>query len=250
MELSVIIPAYHAERDIEATVRSVFSYLSEHAITHEIIVVPDGSKDNTAAVTKSLVAEVPTLKLIEYPRNHGKGYAVRKGMLQATGKYRLFMDADNSTSIDHVAKMLPFFNEGYEVVIASIGVAGAQVSSGSEPLWRRVLGKLGNKFIQIMAVPGISDTQRGFKILSAEAAHDIFSHSHVNRFAFDIELLALARRFGYRIKEVGINWKNDPGHSTVSGATYIQVLLETVRIRWWLMTGKYPRATMKHGHSL
>ncbi len=247
MELSVIIPAYHAEREIEATVRSVFSYLSEHNITHEIIVVPDGSKDRTAAIVTSLVAEIPTLTLIEYPHNRGKGYAVRKGMLQATGSYRLFMDADNSTTIDHVAKMLPLFKEGYDVVIASIGLHDSQVSSGSEPLWRRVFGKLGNKFIQLMAVPGISDTQRGFKVLSADAAHAIFSHSHVDRFAFDIELLALARRFGYKIKEVAINWKNDSAHSTVSSATYIQVLLETIRIRWWLMTGKYPHATIKHG---
>ncbi len=245
MELSVIIPAYKAEREIEATVRSTFSYLTTHAIEHEILVVSDGSPDRTVEIVKSLTDSIPTLRLLEYTENHGKGFAVRKGMLQAAGQYRLFMDADNSTTIDHIQKMMPELKSGYGVVIASIRAKGHNVLKG-EPWYRTILGRVSNIYTQIVILPGIRDTQRGFKVFTKEAATDIFSHALIDRFGFDIEALALARRFGYKIKEVPITWKNDAERSTVKLSAYIQVLLDTLRIKWWLMTGKYPRATMKH----
>lgn len=238
MYLSVIIPAYNEEKNIEKTVRSVFEYLKARNFEHEIIVVTDGSKDNTNDIVKSLLPLIPTLQLLNYDQNKGKGYAVREGMLRARGDYRLFTDADNATTIDNIEKMVPYFQQGYDVVIASIAVKGATVASGSEPLWRRVLGKAGNLFIQIMAVPGIHDTQRGFKIITAKAAKNIPPKMTIDRFGFDIEMLALARKFGYKIKEVPVNWKNDP-NSSVGLKAYFQVLAETVRIRWNLWTGKY-----------
>src|SRR3989344_1945463 len=147
-------------------------------------------------------------------------------------------DADNSTHISHLDKFVPYINEGYSVVIGSIAVKGHKVASGSEPLWRRILGKLGNLFIQIMAVPGIYDTQRGFKLFTSKAATDIFQKLTIYRFGFDIEVLALARKLGYKIKELPVDWKNDP-NSKVNLKSYIQVLLETMLIRWNLITGKY-----------
>ena len=134
--------------------------------------------------------------------------------------------------------MLPFFEHGYDVVIGSIALKGSMVATGSEPVWRRLFGKMGNLFIQIMAVPGISDTQRGFKMVTAEAVDKIFPKAVIDRWGFDIEMLALARKFGYKIKEVPISWKNNPD-SHVQLSAYFQVLLETVKIRWNLMTGKY-----------
>src|SRR3989344_4775295 len=169
MFLSVVIPAYNEEKNIEKTVRSVFSYLKEKSIEHEILVVTDGSKDKTNDIVRSLKMETPTLELLEYEQNKGKGFAVKLGMLRAKGDLRLFTDADNSTPINHLDKFMPYISEGYSVVIGSIAISGHKVAAGSEPVWRRVFGKLGNLFIQVMAVPGIHDTQRGFKLFTSEA---------------------------------------------------------------------------------
>ncbi len=240
MNLSVIIPAYNEEKHIRKTVESIYQYLYGKNLEHEILVVSDGSTDKTNDIVESMFSVIPTLKLIGYPENRGKGFAVRQGMLKAEGQYRLFTDADNATSIDHIEKMMPYFQQGYEVVIASIAIKGSVVASGSEPIWRRSFGKMGNLFIQLMAVPGIRDTQRGFKMVTAKAAQDIFSKATIDRWGFDIEMLALARKFGYKTKEVPITWKNDPNttsHPRLSA--YFQVLMETVKIRWNLMTGKY-----------
>lgn len=240
MYLSIIIPAYNEEKHIKSTVESIHRYLSGRNLEHEIIVATDGSTDKGDEIVRSMIPSIPTLQLISYPKNRGKGYAVRQGMLKAKGQYRLFTDADNATSIDHIEKMMPYFEKGYGVVIGSIGIKGAEVLSGSEPVWRRLFGMMGNLFIQVVAVPGIKDTQRGFKIVTAKAAEDIFPKMTIDRWGFDIEMLALARKFGHKIKEVPVRWKNDPNtasHPRLSA--YFQVLMETVKIRRNLLTGKY-----------
>ena len=238
MHLSVIIPAYNEEKNIKSTIQSIHGYLYDKKIEHEIIVVTDGSKDMTVDIVNSLTAEIPNLVLLRFDINKGKGYSVKEGMLKATGDYRLFTDADNATSIDHIEKMMPFFGQGFSVVIGSIATKDSVVASGSEPVWRRLFGMMGNLFIQIMVVPGIKDTQRGFKMITAEAANKIFPKMTIERWGFDIEMLALARKFGYKIREVPIVWKNDP-NSHVKLSAYFQVLMETVKIRWNLVTGKY-----------
>src|SRR3989344_7694178 len=134
MYLSVVIPAYNEEKNIEKTVRSVFNYLMSRNIEHEIIVVTDGSTDKTADITRSLKSDVPTLELVEFEKNEGKGFAVKTGILKAKGDFRLFTDADNATTIDHIEKLMPYFREGFDVVIASIAVRGHKVAAGSEPL--------------------------------------------------------------------------------------------------------------------
>jgi len=238
MRLSVVVPAYNEERRIGSTLKSIDEYLRRQNYDYEILVVNDGSKDNTADLVNGLRSEVVGLRLIDNKENHGKGYVVRQGMLEAKGELRLFTDADNSTSINHLDKFIPYLSQGYSVIIGSIGISGHKVASGSEPIWRRVLGKLGNLFIQIMAVPGIQDTQRGFKLFTADAVGKIFPKLTIIKWGFDIEVLALARKFGYKIKELPVDWKNDP-NSKVGLKAYFQVLLETVKIRWNLMTGKY-----------
>ncbi len=240
MRLSVIIPAYKEEKHIKNTIESIYNYLKEKGIEHEILVVTDGLGDRTKDIVHSLIPVVSTLKHLDMPENKGKGFAVREGMFKATGDLRLFTDADNATSIDHIEKMVPYFDQGYDVVIGSIAVSGHTVEGGSEPVWRRLFGKLGNLYIQIMAVPGIKDTQRGFKMLTAKAAMDIFSRATIDRWGFDVELLALARKLGYKIKEVPVNWNNDPNtgsHPTLK--SYFEVLLETLKIRVNLWTGRY-----------
>lgn len=238
MYLSVIIPAYKEEKVIESTLRSIDAYLKRQAYDYEIIVVVDGIKDKTADLVKQLESEIRGLRVIINQENHGKGYVVKQGMLEARGDFRVFTDADNSTSINHLEKMLPYFGQGYDVVIGSIAVAGHKVASGSEPLWRRLFGKMGNLFIQIMAVPGVRDTQRGFKVVTSKAAEDIFTRVTIARWGFDVEMLALARKFHYKIKEVPVDWKNNPD-SHVGLNAYVEVLLDTVKVRWNLMTGLY-----------
>lgn len=245
MKLSIIIPARNEENNIKNTLESTYSYLTSRNIEHEIIVVENNSTDKTVEIVKSLQNTIPTLKFIHFiikGAKPAKGYAVKEGMLRATGDYRLFMDADNATTIDHIEKMMPYFDEGYSVVIGSIAVKGATIASGSEEDWRKLFGKLGNLFIQIMAVPGIKDTQRGFKIFTAKAADDIFTRMTIFGWGFDIEVLALARKFGDKIKEVPITWKNDAVHSKITLKAYLQVLTETMKIRWNLMTGRYGKA--------
>ena len=238
MYLSVVVPAYNEEKNIEKTVRSIFGYLKSRNIEHEIIVVTDGSTDKTADIVRLLKTELPTLELVDLEKNRGKGFTVKTGMLKAKGDFRLFTDADNATTIDHIEKMMPYFEKGYGVVIASIALKESNVAAGSEPIWRRVFGKMGNLFIQIMVVPGIHDTQRGFKIFTASAAEKIFSKMTIEKWGFDIEALALARKFGFRIKEVPVDWKNSV-ESHVGLKAYFQVLMETVKIRWNLWMWKY-----------
>ncbi len=246
MYLSVIIPAKNEEKHIRKTVESVFSYLTSKNFEFEIIVVSNTSSDQTAPIVREMIPRMPMLSILDYSDKAGKGIAVREGMKKAIGEYRLFMDADNATTIDNIEKMIPFFKQGYDVVIGSIAIKGSVVASGSEPLWRRAFGTMGNVFIQIMAVPGIYDTQRGFKIVTAKAAEDIFPRMTIDKWGFDIEMLALARKFKYRIKEVPVNWKNDPNtasHPRLSA--YFQVLMETVKIRWNLLTGKYNKHNVR-----
>ncbi|MDP3792694.1 MAG: glycosyltransferase family 2 protein [bacterium] len=238
MSLSVVIPAYNEDKRIGETIKSIDEYLRRQNYEYEIIVVNDGSNDGTVRLVRDLEPEIKGLRLIDNKENHGKGYVVKQGMLESKGDLRLFTDADNSTSIEHLDQFIPYINEGYSVVIGSIAVKGHKVASGSEPLWRRVFGKLGNLFIQLMAVPGIYDTQRGFKLFTAKAVLDIFPKLTINRWGFDIEALALAKKFGHKIKELPVDWKNDP-NSTVGLKAYVQVLMETITIRKNLITGKY-----------
>jgi dolichyl-phosphate beta-glucosyltransferase len=240
--LSIIIPARNEENNIKNTAENVYSYLSGRNIDHEIIVVENNSRDKTVDIVNSLTAQIPTLQLYQLqvePGKSAKGFAVRKGMIKAKGDFKLIMDADNSTTVDHIEKMMPYFDQGYDVVIGSIALAGAIVAGGSEPGWRKLFGKMGNLFIQIMAVPGIHDTQRGFKIFRANAAEDIFPKMTIDGWGWDIEALALARKFKHKIKEVPVNWKNDITHSKVTLKAYFQVLMETMLVRWNLITGKY-----------
>jgi glycosyltransferase involved in cell wall biosynthesis len=240
MHLSVVIPAFNESKRIGATLEAVGSWLAAQAFASEIVVVDNRSTDGTADIARSYHARFPFLRVIEEKRP-GKGYAVTAGMLFATGEVRLFMDADNSTSVDHYERMRPFLDQGYDIVIGSLAVPGAQiVRGGGEPPWRVVLGKLGNLWIQLWAVPGIWDTQRGFKVFSAAAANTIFNRMTTFGWGFDVEVLAIARARGFRIKEVPVTWNNPPD-TRVNIWTYPHVLMETVGVGLNRLVGRYRR---------
>jgi len=229
MELSVVIPAYNEAKRIGRTLEAVGDWLAKQPYDSEIVVVNNRSTDATADVVRGYQQRFRFIRLTDEPRP-GKGYAVANGMLFATGRVRLFMDADNSTSIDHYEIMRPYLDQGYDVVIGSLAVRGAKIlQGGGEPLWRVILGKLGNLWIQFWAVPGVWDTQRGFKVFSERAARDIFPKLSIFGWGFDVEVLAVARAHGYRIKEVPVTWNNDPD-SRVNAWAYPKVLMDTVKV--------------------
>ncbi|PJE57899.1 MAG: hypothetical protein COU81_03620 [Candidatus Portnoybacteria bacterium CG10_big_fil_rev_8_21_14_0_10_36_7] len=236
--LSVIIPAYNEEKRIAKTLIALSDWLSSQTYSYEIIVVSDGAKDNTTQVVKGLQEQISNLRVIDNKGNHGKGFVVRQGMLEAKGEYRVFMDADNSTSIDHFSKMDPFFKEGFDIVIGSRDIKGADIKK-HQARYKEFLGDAGNIFIQVVAgLFGIWDTQCGFKCFSAKAAEDVFSRMRIDRWGFDIEALAISKKLGYKIKQIPVTWINDE-ESHVKLFAYFEVIWETIKIRWNLIIGKY-----------
>lgn len=238
MKLSVIIPAYKEEHRIAGTLSAINSYFSRQNYDWELLVCVDGSPDGTAGVVEGFKGQIANLRVFNNKQNHGKGWVVRQGMLEAKGEFRLFTDADNSTSIEQIEKFWPFMAQGYEVAIGSIEVDGAKINEHAQ-WYRRALGHWSKYLIRLMAgLWGIHDTQRGFKMFSAKAAQAIFSKAKIDRFGFDFEVLALAKKFNFKIKEIGVIW-NNAGDSTVSLASYIEVLKDLFRLRLWLWTGRY-----------
>lgn len=236
--LSVIIPAYNEENQIKGTLEAVYHYLLRQNYSWEAIVVSDGSNDKTVDMVSEFISNKPEFSLIANTLNYGKGFVVRQGMLQAQGDFRLFTDADNSTSIEQIEKFWPYFEKNYDIVIGSIEIQGAMINENAQ-WYRRFLGRYSKYLIRIVAgLWQIHDTQRGFKCFSAKSAQDIFSRAKIDRFGFDIEVLALAKKMGYKIKEVPIVW-NNPGESSVHLSSYVETLKDLLRIRWYLWTNKY-----------
>jgi len=238
MYLSIIIPAYNEEKRLPRTLFDIDKYLRKQNYDYEIIIINDGSKDNTAKAVRKLQPKIKNLKLIDNKKNNGKGFVVRQGMMKAKGEYRLFTDADNSTSIDQVEKLLPFFKKGYDIVIGSRDVKGA-VLDPPQP-WNRVMvGNVFNLFVQaIVGLWGIWDTQCGFKALSAKATNDILPKCRINKWAFDPEILKIGKKMGYKIKEIPIRWVNDP-ESKVKLKGMIRMGFDLLKIRWNLIIRRY-----------
>ena len=231
-ELSIVIPAYNEQERIGRTLDSIAAFLAERSVNCEVIVVDDGSTDDTGAIVELRQHEFVSLRLLRCERNGGKGRAVRLGMMVARGRLRLFMDADNSTDIREFERLndtaaghptLP------DVVIASISTAGSQVE-GSQPRTRTVLGRMGSALVQRTVLPGIHDTQRGFKLFTAEAADAIFSRCRINGWGFDIEVLAIARTLGFHIVEVPVRWHHEDD-SRVGPTAYLTTLIDVARVR-------------------
>lgn len=239
--LSVVIPAYKEGERIGHNLLEIEKFLADKGYEYEIIVVVDGSPDNTAEVARNFGSQVKNLRVIDNEKNHGKGYVVRQGLLEARGQQVVFLDADGSTSITHVEKFLPEFKNGYDVVIGSRKIEGAFVQV-HQPKYREVMGEGGNWLIRIvLGLWGYPDTQCGFKMLTKKAAQEIASRMVVDRFGFDFELVVLAEKLGFKVKQMPVRWMNEEG-STVSltGPNgFIQVLIDLFKTKWRLMTGKY-----------
>lgn len=237
VELSIIIPAFNEERRIMRTLEMIDRYFDKSGITREIIVIDDGSTDNTAGLVGAMSARIRGLNVVRYDRNRGKGYAVRTGIEKSRGKYVLFADADNSTPIEEFEKFYPLLKR-HEVVIGSRYAAGSDVAV-KQPNYRVILGRLGNFLIRAFVLDDISDTQCGFKAFQHNAAKDIFSRIKVDHFGFDIEVLAVARMLHYSICEVPISWYNAPESRVRPIKDALRTFFELVYIKLNLWGGRY-----------
>ncbi|MDO8676434.1 MAG: glycosyltransferase family 2 protein, partial [Candidatus Azambacteria bacterium] len=241
---------YNEEKRIEKTLLSVGEYLSRQSYDYEIIVISDGSKDNTIDVVSNLksaysaeaasatkAGQISNLKIIDNKENYGKGWAVRKGMLEARGDYRLFMDADNSTTVDQVEGFLSYFLQGYDIVIGSRRIAAANIAA-KQPWVRDFLGGVFRLIVHTLVPLGVKDSQAGFKAFSRKATEAIFAKQTIFRWAFDVEILAIARKLGFKIKEAPIRWINDT-ESKVKISGMIKMLFEVLQVRLNLWANKY-----------
>lgn len=227
---SVIIPAWNESLRIVPTVTEAVSYFRSRNVSFEVIVIDDGSTDETAQCVIALNSELRELRVLSHSKNRGKGAAVRTGMLAAVGERRLFIDADGSTPIREVERLEPLAERGFDVVIGSRAMPSAEVTLAAR-WYRRILGRVFNHLINVVVVPHINDTQCGFKLFSAKAAQSLFSSLQSERFSFDLELLYLARKRGFRIGEVGVNWQHRAGSKVRVVRDGMRMMLDAVAIR-------------------
>jgi dolichyl-phosphate beta-glucosyltransferase len=229
--ISVVVPAYNEGRRLGASLDRIFAVLEQRHPEHEVIVVDDGSSDDTVAVARRHAGDRSALRIESYRPNRGKGYAVRHGLARARGEVVLFTDADLSTPIEELDKLLRAFTEGADVVIGTRAHPDSDVRI-RQPFYRDRAGKLFNRFVRTLLLPDLRDTQCGFKLFRRAAIGPLLAQLRVDRFAFDVELLYLARRAGLRIREVPVVWVNSPD-SRVRLRYAAAAFWDVARIRCW-----------------
>ncbi|MBN9121247.1 MAG: glycosyltransferase family 2 protein [Planctomycetes bacterium] len=205
--LSLIVPAFNEVATIQNTLHAIRDYLEPRGFAYELIVSADGT-DGTREAAAELAGELP-VTVMGAPQRRGKGRGVREGVLAATGEVVGFLDADYKVAIDEIEKVLPWFDRGYDVVIGSRKAAGAAMNARRP--WYRTLGSKGFALLlrPLVGLRGIGDTQCGFKFFRGPVARDLFGRQRIDGYMFDVEVLSLALRAGYKVKEIGVSWKDD-----------------------------------------
>lgn len=242
--LSIIIPAHNEENRLPPTLKTVDAYLEKQSYASEIIVVENGSQDLTTVVAEAFAADHPRVKVIS-ERGRGKGLAVRRGMLEAAGEYRFFCDADLSMPIEEVAKFLPPQLNNFDVAIGSREISGAR--RYNEPAYRHFQGRVFSTLVKALALPGFEDTQCGFKCFRADVARDLFDVQMFGGWSFDVEVLYVARKRGYRIVEVPIDWYYRSESRVQPLADPLRMLRDILTIRRNWARGVYDRGTLDNG---
>jgi glycosyltransferase involved in cell wall biosynthesis len=235
---SIVIPAYNESARLGVTLEKVLAYVYVQQWDAEIIVVNDGSSDNTAEIVRAFAAKNACLRLIENPGNRGKGYSVRNGMLNARGRVVLFSDADLSSPIEEAVKLFHAIEAGADIAIGSRWLR-AETQTRRQSLYRQLLGRIFNLLLRITLGLQFNDTQCGFKAFKQMAARAIFPSQKIERWGFDPEILFLARKFGFHVAEVPVVWGHSGDtriHPLIDGS---RMFLETLYIRWNSLTGKY-----------
>ena len=214
LDLSVVIPAYNEEAHLEFTLKDIAAYLSKKSYNYEIIVVDDGSKDKTLEIAASLRNLFPSMQIIKSPLNKGKGHAVKKGMLSAKGDFVLFMDADNSTRIDQLPKLIKALEEGSDIALASRRIPGAEVDC-SQPYYRIILGNTYIMLSRIILGATVNDYNCGFKLYARDVVAPLFSRLTRDDWSFDSELIYLISKMKFKFKEVPVKWVDQSKTSKV-----------------------------------
>ena len=233
--VSIIVPAYNEEARVRNCLDDILLYFSASSIDYEVLVVSDGSIDRTAEVVTAYSAKYNQIKLLEYSPNHGKGYAVKYGMLRASKQLSIFADADGSTPFAEFTRLLNEIEAGNDIAIGSRAMPSEHTRIKAK-FHRRVIGRIFNFFLSRLLLPGIHDSQCGFKLFKSECAKHLFSMQKSEGFSFDYEILFLARKLGYSIKEVAVNWKNVDGSKVNLIADSLHMFIDIFRIRFWYLS--------------
>jgi dolichyl-phosphate beta-glucosyltransferase len=237
-DLSIVIPAFNEEARLGPTLRDYSAYCHRTGRRAELIVVDDGSLDRTSALVNELSSESPEIRLIRLAENHGKGHAVRSGVVNAQGKLVLFADADGATPLPEIERLEAALAAGADVAIGSRALHDSRVKVHAR-LYRRVIGRTFHRLVEMLTVPGVKDTQCGFKLFRGPVAHDLFSRMRIRGFSFDVEVLMMAQRRGYRIAEVPVNWTHQPGSKVNLVTDSARMLRDLFIIRGRYMSGQY-----------
>jgi len=244
--LSVVIPAYKEQNrlgpNLTLIIEHLETFLVKQGLSYEVIVVVDGSGDGTADFARSFSHKIKNLSVIDNQTNRGKGAVIRQGLLAAQGKYHAFLDADGSTSIRHIDAAMKLIESGADFVIGSRDIPGAVIEV-HQPRHREIMGTLGNFVIRAtLGLWSFPDTQCGFKVLKAEVSKAVVPRMVVDRFAYDFEMIVLAKKLGFRIEQMPVHWINEEG-STVGGLFgpngFLQVLIDLLKTRLRLFLGMY-----------
>jgi dolichyl-phosphate beta-glucosyltransferase len=235
---SIIIPAYNEGARLGATLEKVLDYTARQGWDAEIIVVNDGSRDSTPALIQQFSARDPRVKLVENPENRGKGYSVRNGMSQARGEVLLFTDADLSSPIEEANKLFSAINDGADIAIGSRWLR-SELQTRKQPLYRQLFGRIFNLVLRIFLGLKFKDTQCGFKAFTRRAAQGVFPLQRIERWGFDPELLYLARRMHFQVREVPVAWAHSAGTRLHPFRDGFRMFGDVLRVRWNALVGNY-----------
>lgn len=227
--ISIVIAAFNEEKRIAPSLQRIHEFLQGRKTECEIIVVDDGSRDRTAPLVAELARSIPGLRVIRYEKNRGKGFALRTGVLASIGDQVLVSDADLSTPIEELDSLLPYLFD-HSVAIGSRALALSKILV-KQPWWRQGMGKTFNRIVKLLVMGDFSDTQCGFKLFAGETARELFREARIERFAYDVEILALAKKKGYRVAEVPVKWINDPASKVHPIRDSLRMLVDLVKIR-------------------
>lgn len=235
--LSIIIPVYNEEKRLGKTFRELESYFKDKKYSYEVIFVNDSSSDRTKEIVRQYIVNKANFYLLDYPENYGKGFAVREGILRAKGKFILFADADFSTPLNQLDKLMPYIGN-YPVVIGSRYLESNSVKI-KQPFLRRLISRAGNLVMKLIIGLPYQDTQCGFKLFQNQAAKEIFSRTTINRWGFDMEILTIAEIQQLAVKEIAVDWFDDRLSKLRAGRAAYQTLRELHRIKINVINKKY-----------
>jgi dolichyl-phosphate beta-glucosyltransferase len=237
-DVTVVIPAFNEQMRLPKTLKYIGEYFAEQGYLYEIIVVDDGSSDKTGLVVRQMSNELNNIVLLSNDMNMGKGYSVKRGMMKAKGHFVIFSDADLSTPIEEANELMRWVGNGYDIAIASRGLKESDIRI-HQPFYREYMGKTFNVLVRLFMMRGIKDTQCGFKCFKREVVKDIFPKQKLRHFSFDVEILHIARKQGFSIKEVPVAWFNESNSRVNAFTDSAQMLFDLLKIKYFEIRGEY-----------